>query len=487
MILSNLGNALTERGSLDEAVVELRRALQVKPDFPEAWSNLATALCKQGLLDETVAAYRRAVELSPECAQAHSSLIFTLLLQPGCDQKMIAAEQQRWQGRFGDSTKRFAQPHTNDRDPERRLRVGYLSTDFCAHVTGVNLLPLFKGHDSREFEILCYSTVARPDGLTKEFRRLAHHWRDVAGVTDEALAEMIRGDSVDILVDLMQHTAGNRLPVFARRPAPVQVSFAAYPGSTGLEGIPYRISDRHLEGETGKSESGDVPPASIERIFLIDSFWCYQECAVNVKVNDLPALETGHITFGSLGTNCKINESVLKLWSRVLKEVTGSRLIILCALGSHRQRTLEILRREGIETDRVEWMEPRPRREYFELYHRLDVVLDTFPYNGHTTSLDALWMGLPVVTLAGDTGVSRGGMSILTNLGLPKLIAHSDDEYVGIATGLVKDRPLLVKMRKALRSQMEASGLMDAKRFTRGVERAYRQMWRRWCAEKTET
>jgi len=290
------------------------------------------------------------------------------------------------------------------------------------------------------------------------------------------LAEMIREDRVDILVDCAQHMAGNRLPVFARRAAPVQVSFAGYPASTGLEGIGYRISDRHLEFE---SEAG-----AAEQIFLLDSFWCYDPCGLEVAINALPAFEKGWVTFGSLNSFCKVNEPLLKLWARVLGGIKESRLLLLSPAGRHRQRINEILEREGIESCRVEFAEPCARQAYFELYHRLDIVLDSFPYNGHTTSLDALWMGVPVVSLAGQQSVSRAGWSQLSNLGLPELVAFSQEGYIQIATELAQDLPHLAALRASLRTRMQASPLMDAPRFARGIEVAYRAMWRQWCGEQ---
>jgi len=234
---------------------------------------------------------------------------------------------------------------------------------------------------------------------------------------------------VDILVDLNQHMAGNRLPMFSRQPTPVQVSFAGYPASAGVEAIPYRISDRYLESEMASELRSPSPQLrSAERILLIDSFWCYDPCGVEVAVNELPAHKNGQVTFGCLNSFCKINEPALRLWARALNAVQGSRFMLLSPTGSARTRVSKILAGEGLALDRVEFIEPRPRRDYLELYHRLDIALDPFPYNGHTTSLDALWMGVPVITLAGERAVSRAAFSQLSNIGLPELVAFSEDE-----------------------------------------------------------
>jgi len=473
--LNNLGNTLRERGQPDDAVAVIRRALELKPDYSDAHNNLGSALKDLCLLDEALAAYRRAIQLEPEHASAHSNLVFALHLHPGHNIRTIAEERHRWNRQFSHPLKRFILPHPIDPAVARPLRIGYVSPDFRDHVVGRNLLPLFRFHDRLNFEVLCYSGVAQPDQLTDEIRRHARQWRNAAGVEDETLAEMIRQDGVDILVDLTQHLAGNRLAVFARKPAPIQASFAGYPESTGLDAIEYRISDRHLE-----AGSANVGTGSKERVCLIDSFWCYDPCGEDVEVNGLPAGESGQITYGCLNNVCKVNEPVLGLWARVLGRVANSRLVLLSTVGSHRQRILETLGSEGVEAHRVEFVEYRPRREYLETYHRLDIVLDTAPYNGHTTSLDALWMGVPVVSLVGETPVSRAGVSQLTNLGLPELAAHSEEDYVRIAVELAGNLARLSELRSTLRSRMKASVLMDAPRFARNIEAAYRSMWEAW-------
>jgi len=492
---NNLGNALRECGQLDEAVAALRRALEIKPDYPDAHTNLGIALKDQGMLEEAIASYRRALALKPGDASAHSNLLFTLHYAPDHAAGSIADERRRWNRQFGEPLKRSILPHANDRDPARRLRIGYVSPDFWDHVVGRNLVPLFECHDRRDFEIICYSDVLRADHRTDEFRQRAHQWRDTVGAPDEVLAGIIREDGVDILVDLSQHTAGNRLPLFARGPAPVQVSFAGYPDATGLEAIPHRISDRFLNPAATEAGEACLPSLSHdspdshgrgEQVHRIDSFWCYGPCGLDVMVNPLPALTRGLVTFGCLNNFYKVNAGALSLWARALQKVPDSRLILLARPGSHRQRTLDALERDGVEARRVEFVDYQPRREYLELYHRLDIALDTFPYNGHTTSLDALWMGIPVVSLVGVTPVSRAGLSQLTNLGLPELAAHSEPEFVAIATRLAGDLPHLAQLRSTLRARMENSILMDAPRFARSIEAAYRSMWRSWCNTRSD-
>jgi predicted O-linked N-acetylglucosamine transferase (SPINDLY family) len=428
-------------------------------------------------LEEAVALLRRALECRGVEAAVQSNLITTLHYLPDAGHDVIAAAQEEWNRRFGDPVKQLVPPHANDRNSERRLRIGYVSADFRDHTMGRNLLPLFRHHDRQGFEIICYSGATKPDALTAEFQRRADRWRGTVGVSDPALAEMIRQDEVDILVDLALHSGGNRLLTFAREPAPVQVSFAGYPGTTGLSGIGYHVSDRFLESGA-EARSG---PAW-ESVCLIESFWCYDPCGMELSVNDLPARKTGRLTFGSLNNFCKINGPVLKLWARVLREVADSRLLMLSPEGGHRQQVLATLGGQGVCEERVQFVTQQPRQEYLELYHQVDLMLDPFPYNGHTTSLDALWMGVPVVSLAGEQIVSRAGLSQLSNLGLPELVAFSEDDYVKIAVKLAHDLPRLAELRAMLRARMEGSVLMDGACFAQGIERAYRTLWRRWCA-----
>jgi len=473
---SNLGNALQDKGQLDEAIACHRQAIRINPDYAKAHNNLGNALKDMGQLDQAIVSYHQAMLLKPDYASAHGNLVFTVQYHPGFDGRMIHEELVRWNQQHAEPLRKFIQPHANSRDPDRRLRIGYVSPDFREHVVGQNLLPLFRRHDHRQMEIFCYSNVLKPDTLTEQLRRHADAWRRIAGLSDSQAADLIRQDGIDILVDLALHTSNSRLAVFAYKPAPVQATFAGYPGSTGLNTIDYRLTDPYLD-----------PPGlndqfySERSIHLPDSFWCYDPLATGVAVNALPAQADGHVTFGCLNNFCKVNEQVLRLWAHVLKTVDRSRLMMLCPEGSHRQSLLDLLQRQGIHPDRIELIAHRARPQYLELYHRIDIGLDTFPYNGHTTSLDSFWMGVPVITFVGQTVVGRAGLSQLTNLGLPELIAQTPEQYVQIAADLAGDLPRLAELRRTLRARMEASPLMDAPRFARNIEAAYRQMWRNYC------
>ena len=476
--LNNLGTALSERGDLDESIASYRRALELKPNSPETLNNLGGALKDQGKLDESIASYRRALDINPEFVGAHSNLIFTLHFHPDHDYRMISEEHQRWNRQFSDPLKKFVLPHSNDRDRDRRLRLGYVSPDFRDHPVGRHALPLFERHDREQFEILCYSAVTRSDWMTERFRALAGVWRNAVGVPDDRLAQMIREDGVDILVDLAMHTAGNRLPVFARQPAPVQVAWLAYAGSTGLPGIGYRLTDAHID-PPGSRGCGTAWSAD-EPVRLPDCWCCYDPLGDSPDVNALPAWSAKGVTFGSLNNFAKLNEGLLDLWARVLCAVKGSRLLMLCPEGSARDRVRAFFARRAIETERVELVGRLPRLTYLKLYQRIDVGLDPFPCNGMTTTCDALWMGVPVLTLPGSMPVSRTGLSLVSTVGLGELAASSEEDYTRIAAELAGDLPRLAELRATLRARMLASPLMDAPRFARNVEAAYRSMWRRW-------
>ena len=469
---NNLGNALRNLGQLDEAIAAYRRAFQVKPDYAEARNNLAIALRDRGQLDEAIAAFRHALLIRPDHAAMHSNLIFTLHCHPGHDSKTISDEQQRWNRRFSEPLRQFLQPHANDPGAERALRIGYVSPDFRDHAVGRFLLPLFERHDRERFEIFCYSGVLRPDEMTERLRALTGPWRATFGVPDARLAEMIREDRVDILVDLSLHSGGNRLPVFARQPAPVQVSWLGYPGSAGIPAIGCRLTDACLD-PPGVETAGSAG----EPLRLPHCWCCYQPAEDAPEIAPLPALSARRVTFGSLNHFSKVHEDVLARWAGVLEAVQGSRLLFPCPEGSARERVRAFFGARGIAAERLELVSYQPRSEYLRLYERIDIGLDTFPYNGMATTCDALWMGTPVLTLPGEMPASRAGLSILSSVGLDELVARSEEDYVRMAVELAGDPPRLANLRATLRQRMQDSPLMDAPRFAQNVEAAYREMW----------
>jgi predicted O-linked N-acetylglucosamine transferase (SPINDLY family) len=475
---NNLGNALKDKSQLDEAIAAYRQAISFSPNHPDAHSNLGNALSDLGRLDEAIAAYRQAMALKPRFSDAHSNLLFTLNYHPGLEPATVFEEHLCWNRQQAKPARHFMQPHRNDRTPDRRLRIGYVSPDFREHPVGHFLLPLLAQHNHERFEIFCYAQVPASDGKTRQLRSQADHWHNLSGLADAQAADLIRRHQIDILVDLAGHTSNNRLPLFAHKPAPVQVTWLGYPNTTGLATMDYRLTDACAD-PPGLTES-----LHSEQLWrLPQCAWCYQS-AVGPPV---VARREGPITFGCFNNFAKITEPMLQLWARILHLVPGSRLLLKTGalLGENaRQRVRQILGEAGIDAERLELRGYEAAHgDHLALYQRLDVALDTFPYHGTKTTCEALWMGVPVVTLAGQTHASRVGVSLLNNIGLPELVASTPEEYVRLAVELAGDLPRLSQLRSTLRPQMEGSPLMDAPRFAQDVEEAYLAMWRHWCAK----
>jgi predicted O-linked N-acetylglucosamine transferase (SPINDLY family) len=473
----NVGNVLQDEQKPEEALGFYRRALELDPAHARAHNNLGNAWKDQGNLSGAIASYRRALELQPDYVEAHSNLVYTLLFSPEHEARRIYEETCRWSEKHAEALTKSAGPHTNDRSPSRRLRVGYVSPDFRFHPVGRFLLPLLESHDHQHFEVLAYSSVRVPDAVTEECRRHVDAWRDVLALSDAELADAVRRDRIDILVDLTMHMANGRLLAFARKPAPVQVTYLAYCGTTGLRTIDYRLTDPYLD-----PPGQDTGIYTERSVHLPETYWCYRAPAAVPPVSPPPVLQTGRTTFGCLNNFCKVSDPALAAWGRILRTTPGSRLLLHSRPGAHRLRVGEFFQREGVAQDRVEFLELLPFEEYCRVHERIDIALDPFPYAGGTTTCDALWMGVPVVSLAGRTAVGRGGLSILSNIGLADMAARDVEEYVGLAIALAGDKDRLEKLRGTMRGRMQNSPLTDAPRFARNVEAAYRVMWQEWIA-----
>lgn len=474
-IHASLAEALKSLDLVDQAIVANRRALALRPRDPSLHNALGVALKDQGRLDEALENFRTAISIDPGQVGAHSNLTYSLSFHPGYDARAIAEEAWRWRERHADPLVHMV-PNDNDASLDRRLRIGYVSPDFRGHCQAFFTLPLLKNHDRENFEIFCYSNVPASDPVTDRIKSVADEWRHISTLNDGAAAALVREDRIDILVDLTMHMAENRLRLFAHKPAPVQVSWLAYPGTTGMTTIDYRISDPYLDPV-------DEPTSdySEKTLRLPDTFWCYHPLTQEPEVNALPALRKRHVTFGCLNNFCKVNDAVLDLWARVLRNVDGSRFLLLAPRGEARRRVRDAFDAAGVDPARIAFVERMSRPEYLASYHGIDLCLDSVPYNGHTTSLDSFWMGVPVLTLLGRTIVGRAGLCQAMNLGLPELITTDEEQFVRRAVQLAADWPRLARLRASLRARMEQSPLMDAPRFARNLEAAYRSVWRTWC------
>lgn len=464
----NLANSLRANGDLAGALDSYRSSLALDPDNPFTLNNVAAALLDAGDHDGAIAASRRAISLRPDLPALHSNLLYALHFHPDSTPESLRREHEVWAQQYGAPA---PAPPALPSPPSDKLRIGYVSPDFNQHVVSRFLLPILAHHDRSRFEIFCYSNLsASPDAATGRIQELCDRWRPIERLTDDAAAQQIRQDDIHILVDLTAHMANNRLPLFARKPAPIQVTYLAYPGTTGLAAVDYRLTDPHLDPPGTDSY---YPERSIR---LPESYWCYAPPAD--VVIPLPAIRDPQslLTFGSLNTFRKVSRPALETWVRLLRAVPESRLQLHCGTGPHRAAILYLFSSHDVSPDRIHFVGPVPLADYFRLYDGIDIALDPFPYAGGTTTLDAAYMGVPTVTLAGRTAVGRGGVSINANLDLLDLIAHTSDDYVRIALALASDRPRLVHFRNTLRRRMQSSPLMNAPRFTRNLETAYREM-----------
>jgi predicted O-linked N-acetylglucosamine transferase (SPINDLY family) len=477
---NDLGNTLQEEGKLTEAENNFRRALALDATFGEAYHNLGNLLKDQGMLEEAIASYRQALQIK-SLGVIQSSLLFTLNYVSGYDRATLFSEHQRFNELHILPLAHLIKPHLNQRNPGRKLKIGYVSPDFHRHSVAYFIEPLLAQHDHQQFEVFCYSNNIKNDEVTQRLQPLVDHWLTCVGLSDEALAERIRQDQIDILVDLAGHTGNNRLLVFARQPAPVQVTYLGYSNTTGLSTIDYRLTDSYTDPE------GVADKFSSEQLVrLPGSYFCYQPPEVSSPLPNqrLPVIQNGYLTFGAFNNYAKLSPSIIAIWAQLLRAVPDSKLLVKARSlnNTATQRACqERFAKLGIPADRLILTGYAPAMtEHLSLYNQVDIALDSFPYNGATTTCETLWMGVPVVTLVGETHVARMGLSILSAVGLTELIAYTEAEYLTICLKLVNNIDDLQNLRASLRERMKASPLMDAPTFTRHLEEAYRQLWERW-------
>ncbi len=474
--LYNRGNAFVELKRYQEAIASYDRALAIRPEYAKALNNRGNALKDQGQLDEAVLSYQLALAVKPDYADAYSNMLFTQQYMDRITNAELAASAFQYGESF--EVSRASQAFLNDRTPKRRLRIGYVSADFYFHPVGFFLANVLESHNRTFVEVFCYSNSVKNDDMTDRLRAAADRWRSIAGLSDADAASMIIRDHIDILVDLSGHTAYNRLPIFARRAAPVQASWLGYPGTTGLRAIDYLLMD---ESAVRHDEERWYTEAIVR---LPYGRFCYSAPGYAPLPVDPPSLERDFVTFGSFNNIAKVSPRVVKLWTAILNAVPKSRLLL--KWNSLDDETTRLRFRKafvsaGVPESRLKFKGYSSHVELMSQYGQIDVALDPLPFSGALTTCEALWMGVPVVTLPGDRSASRQILGSFDLLGLNDCVAHSPDDYVHRAVALAADPSRLASLRRALRTRMMASPLCNGALFTPALERAFEEMWRRWC------
>ena len=476
----NLGYALQDQGRLTAAVACCRRAVQLKPDYAEAHNNLGVILKDQGQLTEAIACFQRSMQLKPEYTSAESNFLLTLQYRSGVTLRELAEAHQQFQRRHAAALRSAWPTHDNDRDPERRLRLGFLSPDFRRHPVGYFLIQVLEHLDRKECDPVCYCDRKTHDELTARFVSAASTWNVVVGQSNERLAQQIRADRIDILFDMAGHTAHARPLVFARKPAPIQIGWIGYEGTTGLEATDYLLADRYV-----------IPPESEpyyqERVLRMPGgYVCYDPPAAAPSVGPLPALAHGYVTFCSFNNLAKITPEVVATWAKILRRMPKSRLLMMYrGLGDEdvAARYRALFADAGVAAPQLELRPPTSFAEYLATYQQVDVALDPFPFTGGATTCESLWMGVPVITCPGETFAGRHTLSHLAGAGLTETIAGNLEEYVDLAVSWASDLPRLAALRARLRQQMAASPLCDGQRCADQLTALLRDVWRRWVAQ----
>ncbi|MHC5599200.1 MAG: tetratricopeptide repeat protein [Nostoc sp.] len=483
---NNLGYAFIQSGQLSAGIDSCLRAIEIQPNLAIAYLNHGLALNNQGRVPEAIAWFQETLRIDPNYHPANTNLLYALNYSSDYSPAAVAAAHQQWGQQFtrlirecenGGMQKVLHQQSSSKLDFKSKiLRVGYVSPDFRQHSVTYFFEPILSHHDPTQVETFCYANVPNPDAVTHRLSGLSQHWQDVYNLDDEQLADLVRFDGIDILVDLAGHTGSNRLLMFTRQPVPIQVTYLGYPNTTGLVNMDYRLTD-HWADPPGLTD--DYYTEKLIR--LSRCFLCYHPSPAAPQVIDLPAKSMGRITFGCFNNLPKITPEVIALWSQILHSVPNSRIILKIRWFDDqptRDRYLSLFTECGIDSQRVKLigMIPDPNH-HLAFYGNIDIALDPFPYHGTTTTCEALWMGVPVITLAGHTHVSRVGVSLLSTVGLPELIASTPQEYVDKAVALASDLPRLSQLRVNLRQQVAASPLCDAVAHTQAIEAIYRQLY----------
>jgi len=478
---NNYANLLKEEGQLKAASEEYRLAILHNPNLHEAYYNLPNVLMKMWQVEEALDVLGELLALEPRHVLGYSNYLFYSHYSPRFNADDYYRMARSWEKNFSETVEERGKSRvfTNTVNQDRKLKIGYVSADFCMHPVVFFIEGVLASHDKSKVEVFCYYNHARKDIFTARMASLADHWRDIVDMPDEQVEALIRKDEIDLLVDLGGHTESNRMLVFASKPAPVQATWLGYCDTTGLTAMDYLIADEVvIPSGTGQQFS--------------ESVWRLPETHLNYVPREYsPAIDTAgesehsRITFGCFNNLTKITGEAIELWASILHGVENSRMLIISQLFKDpevAERVTAIFVHHGVEADRINLeYGVLEHSEFLKRYLHVDIALDTFPYNGVTTTCDALWMGIPVVAKMGDQFISRNSASILTALGLPELIAKSDQEYVEIAISLARDANKRKVLKAGLRNRFKESALGDAARFTLNLEQAYRGMWKKWC------
>lgn len=509
-----LANVLAATGEADAAIASYRRAVALKPQLADAWSRLGAllkvlgrydeaeescrsglsdnprnaslyhtlsgALFEQGRVDEAVVAVRTCLEIAPELHEARSDLVRMLNYVDGISPAAVFDEHRGWGERHANALAKGAAPHANDPAPDRQLRVGFVSPYFRKHAMTFFFESVAEHHDRDRMEMFLFADVAQPDEYSERLKAYGAIWRPTVGLDDRQLADAVRKNEIDVLVDLSGHTPYNRLLAFARRPAPVQVTWNGYPNTTGMSAMDYRITDANCD------PPGTTENLHSERLVRLPQIYMTWRPPLDAPhPGNLPCGHDGPVTFASFNSCFKITPTVVALWARILHEVHGAKLLLLTITSRGAQdRVRRLFSEHGIGPDRIELVPRLSHEEFLETHRRVDIALDAYPYHGTTTTCFSLWMGVPVVVLAGTTHVSRVGVSLLGNIAMEELIARNGDEYVAVAKKLASDRPTLATLRSRLRQRMLDSPITDGRAGAHALEHALRQMWSDWCAKR---
>ena len=481
VLYNKLGTILQYTGRLTEALEYQSKAMEMEPEQPEFRANMARILIETGQIDEGIDLLRKAVRKMPNNAQVHSNLLFRMHHLPELDSQAILEEHLRWALQHAPA-ERARKSHPNKPDRDRKLRIGYISPDFRTNSVAYFFESLLDSHDRTAFEVFGYGNVESPDQFTEYLIDKFDHYHNVFELCDSKLVELIETNRIDILVDLAGHTGNNRLTALSYKPAPVQITNLGYPDTTGMDAIDYRFTDSACEMPNSQQFYSE------ELVILPEGFLCYKPPEFAPNVTAPPCEKNGFITFGSFNNNCKINPSLAHLWSSVLTGNPGSKLLLKIKGGQFpeiQKHYIGMFQSCGISPEKINIIGWKSLDEHLNMYSQIDIALDSYPYHGTTTTCEALWMGVPVITLVGGEHISRVGLSILRRIGLEFFATKTAQEFAAKATVLAQNRSSLAKIRSSMRGRIATSGLCHAKAFTRNIERAYRQMWHIWCNSRS--